>query len=77
MLLTTHMFCLKYEIFYYQIIGFTTTKLTFIASDAKIQTHVLKISGCTLYICATNVSATLKVIGMKWESAYQYKVECR
>ena len=71
MLLTTHLACLKYSIFYYQTSDFTTTKLTFIASDTKIQTHVLKIVGCTLYICATNVTATLNVIGMKWESVYQ------
>ena len=71
MLLTTHLVCLKYSIFYYQTSDFTTTKLTFIASDTKIQTHVLKIVGCTLYICATNVTATLNVIGMKWESVYQ------
>ena len=71
MLFTTHLVCLKYSIFYYQTSDFTTTKLTFIASDTKIQTHVLKIVGCTLYICATNVTATLNVIGMKWESVYQ------
>ena len=71
MLLTTHLVCLKNSIFYYQTSDFTTTKLTFIASDTKIQTHVLKIVGCTLYICATNVTATLNVIGMKWESVYQ------
>ena len=74
MLLTTHLVCLKYSIFYYQTSDFTTTKLTFIASDTKIQTHVLKIVGCTLYICATNVTATLNVIGMKWESALHINI---
>ena len=77
MLLTTHLVCLKNSIFYYQTSDFTTTELTFIASDTKIETHVLRIVGCTLYICATIVSATHNVIGIKWESAYHYKVDCR